>query len=403
MRHARRTTISAALCMAELLGAGLAGPVPASGQQARPQFPVNAQAGPGFVDIHVSPEGSGNRDGRGAANAMPIAQSFRIAAVGGRAIRLILAPGTYDVSRIGSLRLPTRAPGSLVIEGSGDDTVLVGSHQPGSRPRAALFVLARSDVTFRNFAVRNVSSLIDIPNGATADRIVISGVAISDVHDGIVIDRGKKLAAQDWRIEDVRIARHFRVGIRLAGERTARIAIRRTTIDGGGEGASSDCFKGGIQLLEAVSDVTIEHVRVSNNIGCAQAKYQQGDGIEADDKQGAPQRITLRDVISSGNRDGNFDLKAENMVLEDLTSRSGGATRYGFRFWHFRYDCVRCRLEGEGGEIQVINSVLLLRDPTPADGATRIRCGDGKTREPSVYRSQASGRTSPESVCAQPK
>ena len=353
--------------------------------------------------VHASPDGAGARNGQRPADAMPIARALPLVAAGGRAMRLVLAPGTYDVGAMGSQRLQGRGGGALVIEGAGEKTVLVGSYEPGSKPRTALLVMARSDVTLRNFAVRNVSGLIDVPNGGTAERIVVSGIAMTDVHDGIVIDRGKTLVASDWRIDKVRITNHYRVGIRLAGTRTSRIVISDSLIDGGGERGPNDCFKGGIQLLEGVSDVTIQRVQVSNNVGCAEQHYQQGDGIEIDDRKAVPKRIILKHVVSSGNRDGNFDLKAQDMVLEDLVSRADGVTRYGFRFWNHSYSCLRCSLDGEGGNIQLVHSIVTLRDPKPTDIMPRMRCGDSKSRGPSVYQAETAGRTSPRTVCPPPK
>ncbi len=351
--------------------------------------------------VHASPDGAGERNGQLPSDAMPIARALPLVAAGGRAIRLVLAPGTYYIGAMGSQRLQGRR--ALVIEGAGEKTVLVGSYEPGSKPGKALLVMARSDVTLRNFAVRNVSGLIDVPNAGTAERIVVNGIAMTDVHDGIVIDRGKTLVASDWRIDKVRITNHYRVGIRLAGTGTSRIVIGDSLIDGGGERGPNDCFKGGIQLLEGVTDVTIERVQVSNNVGCAEQHYQQGDGIEIDDRKAVPKRITLKHVVSSGNRDGNFDLKAQDMVLEDLVSRADGVTRYAFRFWNHSYSCLRCSLDGEGGNIQLVHSIVTLRDPKPTDIMPRMRCGDSKSSGPSVYQAETAGRTSPRTVCPPPK
>jgi hypothetical protein len=353
--------------------------------------------------IHASPDGAGARNGQRPADAMPIARAFPLVAAGTRAMRLVLAPGTYDIGAMASQRLQGRGGGALVIEGAGEKTVLVGSYEPGSKPRTPLLVMARSDVTLRNFAVRNVSGLIDVPNGGTAERIVVSGIAMTDVHDGIVIDRGKTLVANDWLIDKVRITNHYRVGIRLAGTGTSRIVIRDSLIDGGGESGPNDCFKGGIQMLEGVSDVTIERVQVSNNVGCANQHYQQGDGIEIDDRKTVPKRITLKHVVSSGNRDGNFDLKGQDIVLEDLVSRADGVTRYGFRFWNHSYSCLRCSLDGEGGNIQLMHSIVTLRDPKPTEILPRIRCGDSNSRGPSVYQAETAGQTSPRTICPPPK
>lgn len=350
-------------------------------------------------DVYVGPEGAGARDGHGPTDAMTLQQGLQLAGGGSNAIRLILAAGMYDVSALGSVHLQTRADAPLTIEGAGPATILVGGYGPGASRDVSLFLLTRGNVTFRNFAVRNVARFIAVPNGGTPEGVVVSHVSIRDVYDGIVIDRGKQHLVRDWRIEDLDISGYVRVGIRFAGQNTQRIAIRRAVIDGGGIRAANDCYKGGIQLYEAVSDVTIEDVKVSNNVGCAEASYQQGDGIEADDKQGAPQRITLRRVVSTGNRDGAFDLKAKDMALEDLAADSAGVSRSGFRFWSYSYTCVRCRVAGEKSDFQLNNAKLLLRDPPQADALTHIRCNDRKELPPSVYRVESAGNSSGELVC----
>lgn len=350
-------------------------------------------------DVYVSPEGAGAHDGRGPTDAMTLQQGLQLAERGSNAIRLVLASGMYDVSALGSVHRQTQADAPLTIEGAGPATVLVGGYGPGASRDVSLFLLTRGNVTFRNFVVRNVARFIAVPNGGTPEGVVVSHVSIRDVYDGIVIDRGKRHVVRDWRIEDLDLSGYVRVGIRLAGPRTQRIAIRGAVIDGGGARAANDCYKAGIQLYEAVSDVTIEDVNVSNNVGCAEAPYQQGDGIEADDKQGAPQRITLRRVVSTGNRDGAFDLKAKDMTLEDLAADSAGVSRSGFRFWSYSYTCVRCRVAGEKSGFQLNNARLLLHDPPQADALTHIRCNDRSALPPSVYRVESAGSSSGELVC----
>lgn len=360
---------------------------------------ISPQVSAAERDVYVSPAGAGARDGHGPTDAMTLQQGLQLAGGGSNAIRLILTAGMYDVSALGSVHLQTQADAPLTIEGAGPATVLVGGYGPGASRDVSLFLLTRGNVTFRNLMVRNVARFIAVPNGGTPERVVVSDISIRDVYDGIVIDRGKQLLVRDWRIENLDISGYVRVGIRLAGPRTQRIAIRGAVIDGGGVRADNDCYKAGIQLYEAVSDVTIEDVNVRNNVGCTKASYQQGDGIEADDKQGAPQRITLRRVVSTGNRDGAFDLKAKDMALEDLVADSAGVSRSGFRFWSYPYTCVRCRVAGEKSDLQLNNAKLLLRDPPQADALAHIRCNDRKELPPSVYQVEMAGNSSGELVC----
>jgi hypothetical protein len=318
----------------------------------------------------------------------------------GSPIRVILAPGLYDVSGRNPIELSgdTRYP--LTIEGAGKASVISGDYAPSSERGRALFVLKRDKVQLRDFAVRNVGAFLVVGKKAHARDVRIAGIDIQDVHDGIVIDRKIDAIAEDWLIENVRIAAHVRVGIRLSGAATSRITIRNTQIDGASQHRVNNCFKGGIQLFERVHDVRIEDVMVANNVGCEENEYQQGDGIEADDKQGAPRRITLRRVRAIGNRDGNFDLKAEDMTLEDLVSEQDGATRHGFRFWKYRYTCTRCSHKGGGSPLQSLNAEIVLSEFMPGEERLRVRCNDSSKRSPTRIVERRSGGAETPLECA---
>jgi hypothetical protein len=352
--------------------------------------------------FYVSPKGDGLQSGASFTHAMPMREAIVLMRQAGtRILRLRLAPGEYDFSEDGGLKLFPMGgrQGPLIIEGSGPETVFVGGYRPGGKRGAPLFTLGRSRVAFKNLAARNFGAFIDLPSGRTIDDIEVSGVSISEMFDGIVLDRGENVTARDWLIEDVTISGYHRVGIRLAGDDTSGFRIRRATIDGRSAGRKNHCFKGGIQLLAGVRNVTIEDVTVRDNVGCEQS-YQQGDGIEADDKQGAPDNIVLRNVTAEANRDGNFDLKATNMVLENLVSRNGGVSRFGFRFWNYDYLCRNCVGDGaQRGDVGVVSAVATFMVPAGASARLSRHCSERTDGKPEGLIVMAEGAAPEERGC----
>lgn len=353
--------------------------------------------------LMVSPAGAGDRSGRDAANAMAFADVVDVIEAGERALHVSLAPGEYRMERKEVIRLAARRGSGdpLTIEGSGPSTRFVGNYTLGDQRANPLFMLGRANVTLSGFSVSSFGKFIEVPNGADARNVRVSKISVEQVQDGILLDRRRRFVARDWLIEDVSIRAYERVGIRLAGEGTTAILIRRVRLDGAGTEGHDDCYKGGVQLLQSVSDVTIDGMTVANNIGC-EAHYQQGDGIEADSKEGTPRRITLRNIEAIGNRDGNFDLKAEQVVMENLVSRGNGVTRYGFRFWNHTYDCVRCANSGTQADLSLRNATVSLTDPAFERTELRWRCSDADGRGREVLRVVRSGRPVAETDCAIP-
>lgn len=350
--------------------------------------------------VHVSPTGRGDGSGARVEDAMSFDRAAAMASRSGERLTLRLAAGVYDVGQIGPVRLVGQNGGPLVIEGAGEDTVLAGLYAPSvEKSGPALFRLERGGVTFRRFAVRNVPALIDVGAGASVDHVVVEGVSVTDVHDGILLDRSRARSAHDWRIEKVSIAGYVRAGIRLAGPGASGFVIRDTKIDGRSGRGADHCFKGGIQLYAAVSDVLVEDVVVRDNVACTGQHYQQGDGIEADDKQGMPDRVTLRRVTSIDNRDGNYDLKAGNVVLEDVASQTKGGTRFGFRFWNYDYVCRHCRIDAATGSLQFSNAQVTFEDAKTDGTVPVLSCHDRVRWRPSVVRMREAGREVFQKTC----
>jgi hypothetical protein len=361
------------------------------------------QRQPVLQKLHVSPAGSGDRSGRDPANARPFADAVETMEAGEKALHVLLAPGDYRMERKEVIRLAARrgTGDPLVLQGAGASSRFIGNYALGDRRAHPLFMLGRADVTLQGFAVERFGKFIEVPNGADARNITIRDVSVSQVQDGILLDRRRRFVARNWLIEDVSIRAYERVGIRLSGEGASGFMLRRIALDGAGTEGHDDCFKAGVQLFQKVSNVTIDGMSVANNVACP-AHYQQGDGIDADDKDGAPRGITLRHVEAVGNRDGNFDLKAENVVMENLVSRGVGVTRYGYRFWNYAYQCVNCSTVGAQADVSMRNATVTFVEPAFAQPEPRWRCSDAEGRGREILRVVRSGRPVAETDCAVP-
>ncbi len=363
----------------------------------------SAVAQEGVQTLIVSPSGMGDRSGSDRTNAMPFVDALPIMAAGERELRVTLLAGEYAVPGKFVIRLAARrgSGAPLLLEGEGPATRFTGEYRFGDEPARPLFMLGRSNVTLANFAVRNVGKFVEVPNGADTRNIQLRDIQVQNVHDGIMLDRRRRFVAQDWRIEDVSIIAYERTGIRLSGKGTSRFSLKRIRLDGSGTEGHDNCHKGGLQLFEHVSDVVVDGMTVTNNVGCP-AHYQQGDGIEADNKQGAPRRITLRNIEATGNRDGNFDLKAIDVKMENLTSRGQGVSRFGFRMWNYTYTCIRCSNAGSEFDTSIRNADVSFIDAQFENPEPRWRCSEEQGRKREVLRLVRSGQTTAETDCAIP-
>src|SRR5690606_30119149 len=141
-----------------------------------------------------------------------------------------------------------------------------------------------------------VGFCIKADKNSTINQVLIENIDASDVHGCILVDRDVLQPVTRWIVRNSRIKGYYRAGIRLSGVKSQDFLLDNLQIDGAHTQATSDCYKGGIQLLRGVSNVHIRNSSVSNNIGSCGEEYQQGDGIEADHKNGVPNNILIENV-----------------------------------------------------------------------------------------------------------
>ena len=92
-----------------------------------------------------------------------------------------------------------------------------------------------------------------------------------------------------------------------------------------------------------MSHVHIRNSAIINNIGSCGDGYQQGDGIEADHKEGKPDQILLENIEVANSGDADLDLKADHVTLSKVVTQGGPLTRYSFKVWTYHnYQCDQC-------------------------------------------------------------
>lgn len=245
----------------------------------------------------------------------------------------VLSPGVYRLNEPLQIKSPNVrliGNGEVFFEGTEDVQGLILGH---------------SNIDIENISFRNIRSCVSVKKQSHVSNINIRNIVANNVHDCILIDRSIDSTVKNWTISDLKVTNYYRSAVRIAGVGTQRIILSNFSLDGGK--SKGYCWKGGIQIYERASHINIFDGRIVNNIGSCGSNYPQGDGIEIDDKDGAPHDISIVNVIVGDSRDGNFDLKGSNIFMKDVISASSGFTKAGFRLWNYDYVCKSCSLEGE--------------------------------------------------------
>lgn len=245
----------------------------------------------------------------------------------------VLSPGVYQLNKPLQLNSPDVrliGNGDVTFEGAGSIQGLVLSH---------------SNIDIENITFRDVRNCVTVKKQSHVSNINIRDVVANNVHDCILIDRSIDSTVKNWTISDLKVTNYYRSAVRIAGVGTQRIVLSNFSFNGGE--SEGYCWKGGIQVYEKASHIDIFNGHILNNIGGCGEGYPQGDGIEIDDKDGAPHNIYIENVVVKNSRDGNFDLKGRNIYLKNVTSSSSGFTKVGYKLWNYDYICENCSLDGK--------------------------------------------------------
>lgn len=311
---------------------------------------------------YASPTGTGDQNGSSEHHALPVNRLQPFVRDLTHSARIVLLPGRYALASTLDL---TAGSGDrvLVIEGR-QGAVLTGYFDATTLSGVSSGLRLRSgNIIVRGLRFEKSGFCIKADKNVTIDQVLIENITAEDVHTCIMVDRDVVHPVTRWIVRDARINGYYRNGIRLAGTQTRDILIENTHIDGVGSQPKSDCHKSGIQLLAGVSDVHIRNSSVKNNVGDCGDGYQQGDGIEADHKDGTPRNIRLENVQISNSADASLDLKADNVIMQRVVSQGGPQTRFAFKLWDYRqYECSECYAFGANvAFIQLIQASLSLK------------------------------------------
>lgn len=295
---------------------------------------------------YMSPTGLGNKDGSSEDNAFAWPQLASIASDFAVASRIVLLPGVYDLTSTIDLRSPT-ADTVLVLEGR-DGALIKGNFDFATNTGTGSGLRLRTgNLILRGLSFQNTGFCVKSEKASVVNQVLIENLTAKNVHTCILVDRDSTQPVTRWIVRDSRIQGYYRAAIRLAGAQSSDFLLDKLQIDGAHDQAKSDCFKSGIQLYAGVNQVHIRDSSVSNNIGSCGEAYQQGDGIEADHKEGTPDQILLENIEVANSGDADLDLKADHVTLTKVVTHGGPLTRYAFKVWTYdNYQCDQCYAYG---------------------------------------------------------
>lgn len=170
---------------------------------------------------------------------------------------------------------------------------------------------------------------------ATFEDIAISGIDATNVGRIIETDRGatmRNLVVEDCRA--VGIVRGFARFWILQDSVLRKLELDADNMDAGGENVCQlIAVSSGENLL--FEDITLRNaVNDPRNSGKKKG-YVQGDGIVCERKTRA---VTIRRCHGSGMGDGAFDIKSDNVVIEDSSS---DGCKFGARIWSESDNVIR--------------------------------------------------------------
>lgn len=316
----------------------------------------------GIKVYYASPLGAGSQSGVDEANALPLSMIQSFVRDLDHSARIVMLAGIYPLT--GSLDLVADNPNQILVLDGRESAILQGSFDPLSFSGTSAGLRLRSgNIIVRGLHFQRTGFCIKADKLSTIDQVLLENITAEDVHSCILVDRDVAHPVTRWIIRNAHIKGYYRTAIRLAGAQSNNFLIDGAQIDGAGGLEKSECYKSGIQLLAGVSDIHIRNISVKNNIGSCGESYQQGDGIEADHKDGTPRNIQLDNVHVENSGDADLDLKADSVIMRKVVSLGGPHTLYAFKLWRYhQYQCEQCYAYGANAAfIQLVQASLSLK------------------------------------------
>jgi hypothetical protein len=284
------------------------------------------------ADLFVTPDGSGTRDGSGAANAAPgtsISSLFDKMAAGDR---LLLAPGDYR-----GVNLTLNSGGSQgkpkIIEGA--TGVMFTSNwsigKPGKGSTAITLAPGLSDVVLRNLSIRHHCFAVraNPSKESPRNRLTFENISIEQVRHGFYLSD-----CDDMTFSGCTMKRYSKHGFRF-DQGCDRVVLKGCIADCS-EGdpvweTKTEVFPFGFNLNDAGAPNTgflFEDCVAKNNIKSNQTvKYTNGDGFVA---EGNSSSVAFVRCHALRNQDGGFDIKVKDAKFTDCIATGH---RRDFRIW----------------------------------------------------------------------
>jgi hypothetical protein len=321
--------------------------------------------------FYISPKGSGSHNGSSVKNAATINNLSKIIAKAGAGdeVRLLADKGAYNVNKPITITDGGGSGAPITIRGvssSGKSmkAQFVGSRssdwKPGRAQGNELFRLksGASNLTFTDISAKNFGNGV-FRFGGNLKNIDIRRVSANNVARFIENNASgtKTASVNGLNVQDVTVSRYSKDAIRLQYN-TQDVTLKN--IVGDSQKQRGDNFIHGVNLRGTVHNVVLDHVTMKNHDGRSGSKdYWNGDGFLA---EGGVHNLTFRDTFASGNTDGGYDLKANNVTM--IRARAEGNTK-NFRFW--------------GDNVKVIDSVSVNPKKFGGTGATAHLHTGGKS------------------------
>ncbi len=290
----------------------------------------------------VSPFGGGLKNGVDPENALALAQLSNVMRSLTESTKLKFLPGQFQLNGTLDLRAPV-GDKVLVVEGA-EGAIIRGTFNPETLSGTASGMrLKTGNIVVRGLMFDHVGFCVKSEKYSTISQVLIENIVANNVHSCVLVDRDMEEPVTDWVVRNSRINGYYRVGVRLAGMQSRGFLLDKLIIDGENDFGVSECYKAGVQLLGGVHDVHLRDSKIVNTIGTCGEDYQQGDGIEADHKQGTPSGILIENVVVGNSGDAELDLKADHVQMRNVRTLGGDKVRYAFKVWAYdNYVCEHC-------------------------------------------------------------
>lgn len=288
--------------------------------------------------LYISPTGSGSGDGSSAANSATLEDLPQlIAAAGpGGQVLLLADQGAYTAPA-GALAIVAGGTASAPVTIRGVDSagnamaaMITGTRaepfDPASPSGEEVFRLlgGANNLRFSDLAFENVGTAFRA--GADIGNLAIEHVDATNVarfFDNMVSGANASASITGLTIRDVAVNGYSKGGIRIQYN-SSDVLIE--DVRGDSQFQDGDNFAIGVHITGTAHDVTIDRVAMRNTLDTVN-DYRNGDGFAT---ERGTYNITLRNVIATGNSDGGFDLKSDNIVVDGAIVSGNGRN---IRLW----------------------------------------------------------------------